>query len=114
MIDVSDGLGADLGHIASLSGVDIILEPDLLPVSDALRDYCDAAGLDPLAFVLSGGEDYELAFTSQERDFSSDWEKECGLTYIGEVVCGSGKVRIGAEEVPQAASKLGFDHFVAR
>jgi len=62
MIDVSDGLAGDLGHVLAASGVGALLEADALPLSGALRAYCAAIGTDAAAHVLSGGEDYELVF----------------------------------------------------
>jgi thiamine-monophosphate kinase len=64
MIDVSDGLAADLGHLCDASGVDLRVEAELLPVAEVARQVARELGGDPLAWALAGGEDYELAFTA--------------------------------------------------
>lgn len=66
-IDVSDGLLADLGHVARASGVRLILERARLPLSEPARRLIEATG-DDAAWepVLAGGDDYELAFTLPE------------------------------------------------
>jgi thiamine-monophosphate kinase len=62
MIDVSDGLIADLRHVAEASGVGIDLSTAALGADrDALAAAADAVGGDPLAWVLAGGEDHALA-----------------------------------------------------
>jgi thiamine-monophosphate kinase len=114
MIDVSDGLGADLRHICKLSGVDIIVNPTHLPVSDSLVAFCEARGLDPAEFALAGGEDYELVFTTGKSDSSLVLEAECQLTYIGQVISGPGSVRVGSEVQNEVYEKKGFDHFSDR
>ncbi len=60
MIDVSDGLAQDLGHILSASGVGAHLYLDKLPTSDTLSQIDLATRL---KFQLTGGDDYELLFT---------------------------------------------------
>ena len=87
------------------------IDPERLPVSDSLKAYCDAAGRNPVDLVLQGGEDYELAFTSCDTDFASDWTFECRLTHIGKVVSGTGHVRIGSDSASERYNKRGFDHF---
>ncbi|GAB4264348.1 MAG: thiamine-phosphate kinase [Deferrisomatales bacterium] len=63
MIDVSDGLLGDLGHICEDSGVGAELYPEGLPVSEALREAARQLGLDPLDLVLGDSDDYELVIT---------------------------------------------------
>lgn len=61
MTDVSDGLLADLGHIARSSGVRVDLASDALrPNVEAVSAAAESVGVDPLALVLSGGEDHAL------------------------------------------------------
>ncbi|HEY8457030.1 MAG TPA: thiamine-phosphate kinase [Actinopolymorphaceae bacterium] len=63
LIDVSDGLLADLGHLARESGVRIDVDPATLEVAQPLRAVAAATGVDPLSLVLTGGEDHALAGT---------------------------------------------------
>jgi thiamine-monophosphate kinase len=81
MIDVSDGLLADLGHIARASGVGIDISTDAVRVDRKLVEVASALGADPLRWVLTGGEDHALAAT-----FSSDAHIHSGWSRIGRVV----------------------------
>jgi len=63
MIDVSDGLVADLGHVATDSGVAIDLVLDAFELAEPMRAVGAALGVDPMQFVLGGGDDHALAAT---------------------------------------------------
>ena len=60
MVDVSDGLLADVGHVAVASGVAIDLRSDAFTVDEPLQAVAAATGADPLGFVLTGGDDHAL------------------------------------------------------
>jgi thiamine-monophosphate kinase len=81
MIDVSDGLIADLRHMATASRVTIDIQTNLLSIPDDLKSAASAFGVDPLAWVLEGGDDHALvaAFPSQSK-------LPDGFTQIGNVV----------------------------
>ncbi|WP_199430396.1 thiamine-phosphate kinase [Qaidamihabitans albus] len=81
MIDVSDGLLADLGHLAAESDVGIDVQTDRLTVDRKLVDVGSALGADPLRWVLTGGEDHALVAT-----FPSYTDLPEGWTRIGGVL----------------------------
>lgn len=60
-LDISDGLLADLGHLTAESGVSAVIDPSLLPLSEAAKVALQAENGD-FSSVLSGGDDYELLF----------------------------------------------------
>ncbi len=63
MVDVSDGLLADLGHVATASGVSVDLRSDAFTIDEPLQAVAAATGADPLGFVLTGGDDHALVAT---------------------------------------------------
>lgn len=91
MTDVSDGLLADVGHIAKASDVSIDLDPTAFEVSQAIATVAEALQTDPLKFVLTGGDDYALVAT-----FSPVATIPDGWTAIGSVRPGSGVTVDGA------------------
>jgi thiamine-monophosphate kinase len=107
MIDVSDGLVADLGHICETSGVGAIVELAALPLSPAARLI--AAGEPALLPRLAcGGDDYELLFTAPEaaeaRIAALAAELALPITRIGRIESGAG-VRL----VDRAGQEIGVD-----
>lgn len=102
MIDVSDGLLADVGHIAAGSGVVCDLRSEAFPVPDPVAAVASATGADPLALILCGGEDHALAATFAAGDVPKDW------WVVGEVRTGEPGVLVdGAAWEGEA----GFRHF---
>jgi thiamine-monophosphate kinase len=91
MIDVSDGLVADVGHIADASGVAIDLESSAFDVPEPLRSVGAALGADPMGFILGGGDDHPLVATFPPRASLPP-----GWTRIGVVAEGTG-VTVDAE-----------------
>src|SRR5690606_13018617 len=85
MIDVSDGLVADLGHIAAASGVRVDVDRDALEVPDTLHDTAAAFAVDPYSWILSGGEDHALVAT-----FPAGVTLPAQWRVIGRVTDGSG------------------------
>lgn len=111
-IDISDGLLADLGHIADASNCGAKIEIARLPVSRELS-ACNRPERSRLQ--LSGGEDYELCFSISpgKRDVLDKLEKELNiqLTVIGEITPGSGVECIDHDGCVMKQPPRGFEHF---
>lgn len=87
-MDVSDGIWDDAAKLAEASGVDFEIYDWNLPVHPALERWGRRTQRDPRAWVLMGGEDYELLFTTSRRIRSDEWpgdgRKVVPLHLIGE------------------------------
>jgi thiamine-monophosphate kinase len=113
MIDVSDGILADFGHIAEMSTLGGIIRLEELPLSPQFR----AAATGSPHLALAGGEDYELCFTAppSHREKISALMKKCGVEAapVG-IVTSSPEVTVNdAAGVPYHLSNQGFNHFAS-
>ncbi len=113
MIDLSDGLLQDMGHLLSESGKGAVVDLDRLPVSEALRLEAHRLGLDPLDLALAGGEDYELLFSSRpelEGEVEAlSRELSLPLTAIGRVT-GAELVLLRQGQRYRFEGSGGYDH----
>ncbi len=111
MIDLSDGLAGDIGHIAAASGVAAHLEADRVPVAPHIVD--DHGASEALDLALFGGEDYELCFVSDPGVVDVDYFASrfgVRLTRVGTVAHGEGVwLHEGGEEPRRLRG--GFDHW---
>ncbi len=102
MLDVSDGLLSELGHVARASGVTIDVASRSLEVAEPLHAVGSALGADPLQFVLTGGDDHALVATFPDSDSVPE-----GWQVIGRVDEGTG-VTVDGREVD---GEGGWTHF---
>jgi len=94
MIDISDGLIADINHIIELSGVGAVLDLKRIPIYEGVIEYCARVGKNPSLFASVSGEEYELLFTVRgdcEKEFLQHLRDfDCPITRIGHIKRGSG------------------------
>ena len=112
-IDLSDGLLLDVQRLLHMSGVGARIDLDRVPLSDAMKRQLHTD--EDWSFVLSGGDDYELAFTANP-EYSGEIgtvsvSAGCPITKIGQVTQGSAMELLQAGHAYSPPDKLGFDHF---
>jgi thiamine-monophosphate kinase len=109
MCDVSDGLLADLGHIATASRVQVDLDRAALvrvclEPPGPMQQVASALGEDPMAWVLTGGEDHALVAT-----FPAGVALPEGWTAVGRVTAGESGVLVGGEAAAAVARSVGAE-----
>src|SRR6266496_1143968 len=113
MIDVSDGLSSDLGHLCRQSNVGALLQSERIPIDKEVTKLCGRRALDPLALALHGGEDFELLFTVRPDDVTRLPKRVDGVkaSHIGEITNQSGVIRIAEGRRIWDLQPRGFEHF---
>ena len=112
MMDLSDGISADLPRLCEASGTGALVESPSLPVFGASSRW----GCDPVALALHGGEDFELLFAVPPRKLGR-LRREYPPGFPAATIIGSLKSGRGVRWVPRPGSppeplaRLGFDHF---
>lgn len=119
--DVSDGLVSELSEIAKASSVDIVIEEQLLPISESMSQYASYSQQRVLDWILYGGEDYILVGTASaneiERLAASFQNNNLHFFQIGHVEAGSGEVWLEAwnqqfETMERTViTNRGYNHF---
>jgi thiamine-monophosphate kinase len=114
MLDISDGLIADLGHLCDASGLGAVIHQPQIPLSSAGRGVVVSNPILNTA-VTSGGDDYELLFAAQQSA-SADIAKAasaCGVavTAIGTLVKGQGVTLLDAAGQSVKVERSGYAHF---
>jgi thiamine-monophosphate kinase len=113
-VDISDGLVADVGHLANASGVGAVIERAKVPLSTEANELVDKAA-ECWPAILSGGEDYELAFTlAPERTVKLDevsLRAGVSLTWIGKITDSEEVIVLDEMDNPVQLERMGFVHF---
>jgi len=112
MIDTSDGLSTDLGHICKASGVGAIVWAPKIPAVMIPPDL-KRLGLEALDMALNGGEDYELLFTVP-RKFAGRMPRRLGgvsVTVIGEITRERKVILVGPDGHNDSLKPRGWDPF---
>lgn len=113
MIDISDGLSSDLGHLCAESSAGALIDAAQIPIDQLVTELCGRRALDPLMLALHGGEDFELLFTVKPENVARLPKRVDGVAIckIGEVTSESGKIRVAERDRVWELSPEGFQHF---
>jgi thiamine-monophosphate kinase len=82
MIDISDGLSTEINHLSSASGMSFHIIEDQIPISENTKSTCEEFKIDTSVASLSGGEDYELLFTTKKKNLKKIQQSD-HLSVIG-------------------------------
>jgi thiamine-monophosphate kinase len=99
MIDISDGLAGDAGHVATAGNALLLIDADALPIAPGVAAVAAAASRDPLELAVSGGEDYEL-FAALPPDAVEAAREALATTGMALTVVG--KVEVAEDARPRA------------
>lgn len=111
MIDISDGLASELFHLSKSSEVGVTIYEDKLPIDKQTYETAVELGLDPVTCALNGGEDYELLFTIDQKDFAK-LEKHPDIHFIGYISKPEeGKVMVTKSGTAVNLKAQGWKHF---
>ncbi|MCD6295324.1 MAG: thiamine-phosphate kinase, partial [Deltaproteobacteria bacterium] len=117
MIDTSDGLLGDLGHICFESNVGAVLHEDRLPVSKALRQFAEKSGGNPMDYVLKDSDDYELIITCAPEHVARIQnamakENDIPVAKIGSITGDKGRIELmSSAGISRSVGLSGWDHF---
>jgi len=111
MIDVSDGLSSDLGHICDESCVGAEVHAGRIPLSRELRAAASLLARPELDLALFGGEDYELLFTVPPEQVARLRSLPVRAAEIGVVTPGAGMILVDERGRRSSLSPAGYDHF---
>ncbi|MCL6231136.1 thiamine-phosphate kinase [Acinetobacter amyesii] len=109
MIDVSDGLAQDLGHILHASKVGAEIELDQLPIDHDVKQLQQEK---QWQYALAGGDDYELCFTISPQNYQRilQLELDVNISKIGQITPNLG-IRYNNHGVDQVIKFKGYQHF---
>ncbi|MCP4744988.1 MAG: thiamine-phosphate kinase [Desulfobacteraceae bacterium] len=112
MIDISDGLASEIGHICKQSclGADIFL--DKIPLHDDVRNAAGQLGTDPVQWALTGGEDYELLFTICQENFKKLSNSGLNFHHIGTITSAKDTLSILDKNGNRSRLPAGYNHFL--
>ena len=108
MIDVSDGVASEVGHICNESKVGAVIYSDKIPISKNTIIDAKKVGKDAIDFALYGGEDFELVFTAKKNKLRQ--LKKFDAAVIGEIVGNKNGINL-IRNGEKINIESGFDHF---
>jgi len=114
-IDVSDGLSSDVFRLCEASGLQAVIDADLIPVDEDAAIVARSAGRPSLQMALHGGEDYQILIAvaadrvAEARELALVWHVP--LTDIGEFRAGEPRVTLRQDGASADLRPAGHDHF---